>query len=115
MLSKIGVDFMQFWMFVLLIIIILSFLTILYVSIYNRLQFGKTKIEHVECLIDEDLRKKYDIIIRADDVIKNNLNTKKDYLKDYIVSKNYSKGYVDLSTGLRLFCLSRNFKDEVER
>ena len=35
--------------------------------------------------------------------------------KDYIVSKNYSKGYVDLSTGLRLFCLSRNFKDEVER
>ena len=78
---------MQFWMFVLLIIIILSFLTILYVSIYNRLQFGKTKIEHVECLIDEDLRKKYDIIIRADDVIKNNLNTKKDYLKDYIVSK----------------------------
>lgn len=87
MLSKIGVDFMQFWMFVLLIIIILSFLTILYVNIYNRLQFGKTKIEHVECLIDEDLRKKYDIIIRADDVIKNNLKTKKDYLKDYIVSK----------------------------
>ena len=35
--------------------------------------------------------------------------------KDYIVSKNYTKGYVDLSTGLRLFCLSRNFKDEVEK
>ena len=87
MLSKIGVDFMQLGMVILIIIIILSFLAILYISVYNRLQYGKTKIEHVECLIDEDLRKKYDIIKRADDVIKNNLNSKKDYLNAYIISK----------------------------
>ena len=35
--------------------------------------------------------------------------------KDFIVSKNYSQGYMDLSTGLRLYYLSRNYKSEVEQ
>lgn len=35
--------------------------------------------------------------------------------KDFIVSKNYSQGYLDLSTGLRLYYLSRNYKSEVEQ
>lgn len=35
--------------------------------------------------------------------------------KDFIVSKNYSQGYIDLSTGLRLYYLSRNYKSEVEQ
>lgn len=35
--------------------------------------------------------------------------------KDFIVLKNYSQGYMDLSTGLRLYYLSRNYKSEVEQ
>ena len=92
---------MEIWMIGLLIIALASLGAILYINIYNRLQFGKTKIEHVECLIDEDLRKKYDIVIRADDVIKNNLNTKKDYLKDYIVDKDDAISNFDLERKLK--------------
>ena len=92
---------MELWMIVLLILALLCFLAIFYINIYNRLQFGKTKIEHVECLIDEDLRKKYDIVRRADDVIKNNLNTKKDYLKDYIIDKDEAISNFDFERKLK--------------
>ena len=65
---------------ILAIIGIVAFLALIYVVIYNKIQFSITKIEHVEGLIDEDLRSKFDIVKRADDAIKSLLKSNKDYL-----------------------------------
>lgn len=43
---------------------------------------NKSKIEKVEGLIDEDLRLKFDTIIKADNIIQSEKN-KKDYLKEF--------------------------------
>ena len=70
--------------FLLIILAIIGILAICYITIYNKLQIEKTKIEHAENLIDENLRTKYDIMVRANDVIKNELKSKKEYLKEFI-------------------------------
>ena len=54
----------------LFIIIIVGAIGILYVYQYNKLQHSKTKIDHAECLIDEALRNRYDILVSADKLIK---------------------------------------------
>ena len=46
--------------FLLIILAIIGILAICYITIYNKLQIEKTKIEHAENLIDENLRTKYD-------------------------------------------------------
>lgn len=61
----------------LFIIIIVGSLGILYVYQYNKLQHSKTKIDQAECLIDEALRNKYDIICSADTLVKEELDSKK--------------------------------------
>lgn len=66
----------------LFIVIIIGAIGILYVYQYNRLQHSKTKINQAECLIDEALRQRYDILVRADAFIKNELNNKKTFFKD---------------------------------
>ena len=63
--------------FLLIVLAIIGILAICYIMIYNKLQIEKTKIEHAENLIDENLRSKYDIMVRANDVIKNDLKEKK--------------------------------------
>ncbi len=68
---------------ILFVVALLGLWGIFHVSIYNQLQLLKTKIEHVEGMIDESLRTKYDLIIRAEDTINENLKTKKEYLKEY--------------------------------
>lgn len=60
----------------LFIIIIIGSLGILYVYQYNKLQHSKTKIEHAECLIDEELRSRFDILIKIDSLINTELETK---------------------------------------
>lgn len=70
--------------FLLIVLAIIGILAICYIIIYNKLQIEKTKIEHAENLIDENLRSKYDIMVRANDVIKKDLKDKKEYLKEYI-------------------------------
>ncbi len=92
---------MNFWVILLLLIAIIGTIAIIYITIYNRLQFGKTKIEHVESLIDDDLRTKYDIIMRANDVIKNETNVKKDYLKDFSKLKEAEISNFDLERKLK--------------
>jgi len=86
---------------VLIIIALIGLIAIFYITVYNKLQFGKTKIEHVESLIDEDLRAKYDIIIRADNVIKEETKAKKDYLKDYTNLKNEKLSNFNLERKLK--------------
>lgn len=68
---------------ILIVIALLLSYAILHVSVYNKLQYFTTKLEHVEGLIDENLRAKYDLVIRAEDTIAQNLKSKKEYLKEY--------------------------------
>ncbi len=63
------------------IIIIFGALGILYVYQYNKLQHSKTKIDHAECLIDEALRNRYDILVAAEKLIKSEVGNEKTYFK----------------------------------
>ena len=63
----------------LFIIIIIGALAILYVYQYNKLQHCKTKIDHSEGLIDESLRERYDLLLRADKLVKSVLNNDKTF------------------------------------
>lgn len=65
----------------LLIVIAVSILAIIYINSYNDLQYLKTKIEQAESVIDESLRNKYDLLVKANSIIKKELKTKKEYLK----------------------------------
>lgn len=66
----------------LIIIVIAGICSLVYIISYNKLQFLKTKVEQAENIADESLRSKYDLIIKANILIKKALKTKKDYLKD---------------------------------
>lgn len=92
---------MEIWAPFLIIIAITALLIGIYISIYNKLQFAKSKIEHVESLIDEDLRIKYDLIVRINDIIKSNLKNKKDYLKEYINLKEQNISNFDFDRKLK--------------
>lgn len=61
----------------LFILILVGALGILYVYQYNKLQHSKTKIDQAECLIDEALRHRYDVLCSADTLVKNELKVKK--------------------------------------
>ena len=71
---------------ILLTIIIIGIISLLYVITYNNIINYKIKIEKAEGIIDENLRKKYDIIAKLNIAIKK-VVTKKDYLKDYLELK----------------------------
>ena len=67
----------------LIIIIIIALLALLYITIYNKLQDYLTKIEKAEGLIDQDLRGKYDLLIKINTYFMNAKDNKSnDYLKD---------------------------------
>lgn len=78
---------MKFLYILLLLIIVIGILAIVYVIYYNKMQFLKTKIEQAEGIIDETLRERYDILVRANDIVKNVLNDGKDYFKDCLSLK----------------------------
>ncbi len=92
---------MGFLGILLIVVAIGALIAIWYVSVYNKIQFSITKIEHVEGLIDEDLRSKFDIVIRADEVIKKQLDSKKDYLKEYRKLKEEKISNFDLERKLK--------------
>jgi len=64
----------------LFIVIIFGIISIIYVYNFNLLQHSKTKLNHAECLIDEALRYRYDILLRADGLLKKEIN--KNVFKD---------------------------------
>ena len=80
----------------LFIIILLGACGIFYVYQYNKLQHSKTKIDHAECLIDEALRTTYDILLKADKYVQNELGDKS-YFKglDKIKEENISNFDLD--------------------
>ena len=79
---------MNFFTILLLFIIIGASIAILYVSYYNKMQYLKTKIEQAEGIIDETLRKRYDMLVRGDSIVKTTLKDNKEYFKEYIQLKN---------------------------
>ncbi len=79
---------MNFLYVLLFLIIIIGSLAIFYVIYYNKMQFLKTKIEQSEGIIDETLRERYDILIRASNIVKSILKDEKDYFKEHINIKN---------------------------
>lgn len=85
---------------ILIIVALVALISIFYISVFNKLQYARTKIEHVESLIDEDLRSKFDLVKRSDDVIKNNVKTKSDYLKEYTEIESNSISNFDLERKL---------------
>ena len=65
----------------LFIIIVLGALAILYVYQFNKLMHSKTKIDQAESLIDESLRNKYDLLVKADSLIQTELKEDKTFFK----------------------------------
>ena len=84
----------------LFIVIIIAAVGVLYVYQYNKLQHSKTKIDQSECLIDEALRAKYDILTKANNLIKGELKNDKTYFKDLEKIKDQNISNFDLDRKL---------------
>ncbi|MBE6154563.1 MAG: LemA family protein [Firmicutes bacterium] len=67
----------------LIIIIILSLGGIYYIIAFNKLNDLKTKVLEAENIIDENLRIKYDALIRISNSLKKHMKTNKNYFKEY--------------------------------
>lgn len=104
---------MNFLIFLLILIVIAGTLGIIYVINYNKMQYLKTKIEQSEGIIDETLRERYDLLVRANDIIKSTLNDDKDYLKEYINLKNKNLTNFEMDRSLRkAFIVLNKFNDD---
>ena len=68
---------MAFIYAILIILIVGGIGTITYIVYYNALQDCKVKIDEAESMIDEDLRSKYDILLKLESIIKNNIKETK--------------------------------------
>ncbi len=74
----------MFWISLLLVIIILLSLGgIYYVTAFNALNDLKTKMDEAESIIDENLRTKYDTLIRLSNIVKKSMKQDKNYFKEY--------------------------------
>jgi LemA protein len=68
---------------VLVIIIILALGGIYYVIYFNKLNDLKTKVMEAESIIDENLRIKYETLIRISNSLKKHMKSDKNYFKEY--------------------------------
>ena len=68
---------------ILIIIIILASGGIYYVVYFNKLNDLKTKIMEAESIIDENLRIKYETLIRISNSLKKHMKSDKNYFKEY--------------------------------
>lgn len=101
-----------FFLFLILVIIGAS-MAIVYVLYFNKMQFLRTKIENAEGTIDETLRKRYDLLIRANDIIKSTLKDNKEYFKEYINLKNKKVTNFEMDRKLKeAFNLLYKFRDD---
>lgn len=67
-------------------IIVFGLIGLLYLNIYNKIQRMKIRIDESETIIDDMLRLRYDLILRASNIINNYLN--KEYFKDLETLRN---------------------------
>ena len=68
---------------ILVIIIVLAIGGIYYITVFNNLNDLKTKIMEAESIIDENLRIKYDTLIRLSNKLKKKMKDSKNYFKEY--------------------------------
>ena len=68
---------------ILVIIIILASGGIYYVIYFNKLNDLKTKVMEAEAIIDENLRIKYETLIRISNNLKKHMKSDKNYFKEY--------------------------------
>ncbi|MBR1717732.1 MAG: LemA family protein [Bacilli bacterium] len=71
---------MNLFTYILLIIIAVCIILIWYISIYNNYQNYIIRMNEAESFIDNTLRKRFDLLNKSIDIIKNVTNTKKDVL-----------------------------------
>lgn len=71
---------MNLFAYILLIIIAVCLLLIWYISIYNNYQNYIIRMNEAESFIDTTLRKRFDLLNKSIDIIKNVTKTKKDVL-----------------------------------
>lgn len=69
-----------------IILAIIAIITLIYFIVVTRLKEYKERMDKAESLIDTNLSKKYEVIINLNNSIKK-VTGKKDYLKDYINTK----------------------------
>lgn len=104
---------MNIFYLLLILIIIGAILAIIYVLYFNKMQYLKTKIEQAEGIIDETLRKRYDTLVRADNIIKTSLNDGKEYFKEFITLKNKNVTNFEMDRKLKeAFALLYKFRDD---
>jgi len=101
------------WFSILLIFIIIGCLGgIYYIIFFNKLNDLKTKVMEAESIIDENLRLKYDILIRLSNSIKKNMKSDKNYFREYerLSEMNISNFDMDrkLNEGLTLILKMRD-------
>lgn len=73
---------------ILVTIMIIGFITINYIFNYNKLQEMNIKINEAENIIDNELRNKYDLIIRSSSIINKLLKKEVTYFKELEELKN---------------------------
>ncbi len=97
----------------LIFIILGASLGIIYILYFNKMQYLKTKIEHAEGIIDETLRERYDLLVRADGIVKSTLKDDKEYFKEYIQLKEKAITNFELDRKLKeAFNTLTKFKDD---
>lgn len=69
---------------ILFLVIIICIFTVFFILIYNNFQDSIIRINEVEGKIDENLRRKYDLINRSITLIKGNIKIKSDIFDDVI-------------------------------
>ncbi len=100
---------------ILIIIIILSLGGIYYITAFNRLSDLKTKVNEAESIIDENLRMKYDILIRISNSLKKHMKSDKNYFKEYEKLKNMNITNFDMDRKLNEgFTLILKMQDDLD-
>lgn len=84
----------------LIIVIILCLLGIYYINSFNKLNDLKTKVMEAESIIDENLRIKYDTLIRISNSLKKNMKSDKNYFKEYEKLKDMNISNFDMDRKL---------------
>ncbi len=74
---------MNSYIIILIVLAFLAILALIFFSSYGKLKDYKEKMDKAESIIETNLNKKSDIIIKMNSIIKK-VTGKKDYLKDYI-------------------------------
>ena len=97
----------------LISIIMIAICAIVYIFYFNKMQYLKTKIEKAEGIIDETLRQRYDLLVRADNIVKSTLKDNKEYFKEYLDLKNKNITNFDMDRKLKeAFNTLEKFKDD---